>query len=132
MCHLKLEDKNAFHIVLAFKENEKVLCRETIDQMRKHAKFKRMIIHVISPHESPLYIRKIREIITSNITFTLICRYHGKTAEDLLKLLEELRGKPFVVLIDPSAKEYINALNTIEAKIAKIKGGEVVCAVMKL
>ena len=131
MHYLKLEDENTFHIILAFKGNEKSICREVIDQIMKNAKFRRVVIHVISPYESPFYIEKIREIITNNIAFTLICRYHGKTARDLLKLLKELRGKPFVIVIDPSAKEYITALAMVETKIVKIEGGEVICAVMK-
>jgi len=109
-------ESDALHLVMAFNEGGRELAAKALEIVKHAYGVKRIVVHVISGKEPPFYIAEIRELLTGNISRTLICRYHGSTPDDLKTLLKSLRGRRLVVLIDPRSPDYVKAFSEVQVQ----------------
>ncbi len=52
--------------------------------------FRRFVIHVISTYGNPYYLEKLRYLLQSITSYTVVVRYEGSSSSDLLKLINKL------------------------------------------
>ena len=116
-------ESNALHLVMAFNEGGRELAAKALEIVRHAYGVKRVVVHVVSGKEPPFYIAEIRELLTGNISRTLICRYHGSTPDDLKAVLRTLKGSRLMVLIDPRSIGYVKAAS--EAQVQTLSAGGV-------
>ncbi|MEM4520082.1 MAG: hypothetical protein QXD94_06565 [Sulfolobales archaeon] len=97
--NLPIED-DAHHLVLIL--NHDYLGSSVIDEVHDlivNSRVRRFIIHVISSDGRPKYLDKLRPILTSIMSCTLMVRYEGSTEEDFRNLINSLRRDNTTVLI---------------------------------
>jgi len=110
---LKTLENNAFHLVLILNEG-KVPSAKVIGEIQRKLTSQQLwnaTIYIISNVSTPFYFESVRDLILNNVRYSLVFRYAGKSQEDLVKLLNQLKDKPFEVILEKETPTYANILN---------------------
>ena len=112
---LKTLENNAFHLVLILREGE-VPSAKVIGEIRRKLTSQQLwnaTIYIISNISTPLYFERIRDLILNNVRYSFVFRYAGKSQEDLTRLLNQLKDKPFEVVLEKETPTYANVLKEL-------------------
>mgnify|MGYP000495217546 CR=1 FL=1 len=91
-------EKKSFHIVVI--DSGRVDYGLVLEKIVKNGMmgYSRFTIHVLSNHETPFHLEKLRSIIQNNIAYTLIIRYHKLTENNVKEVLTEVKNKPHEII----------------------------------
>lgn len=111
--NLRIED-DAHHLILILNHDylEGSAIRE-INNLILNSKVRRLVVHVVSPDGRPNYLEKLKPILTSIMSCSLVVRYEGYTKEDLRNLLKSQKRDNTTVLMsndDRGFKEVLQEL----------------------
>ena len=112
---LKTLENNALHLVLILNEGE-VPSTKVIGEIRRKLTSQQLwnaTIYIISNISTPLYFERIRDLILNNVRYSFVFRYAGKSQEDLTRLLNQLKDKPFEVILEKETPTYANVLKEL-------------------
>ncbi|MET1160659.1 MAG: hypothetical protein ABWW65_06835 [Thermoprotei archaeon] len=67
----------------------------------------RIIIHVFSNKDNPLYFEELRDIVLNNISLTLAIMHYNLSVSEFKKLLEKLPREDTIVFIQKNLPEFV-------------------------
>lgn len=110
-----------FYIVAIFSNND-LVSKEILSKLIELSSkgFRRFIIYVVSPIPKPLYIEKLRNVLSNNISSTLVVKHIGSSHRDLDILVDEIKDKPHLVLVFPDMGEYYSKALSLKLNVEKI------------
>ncbi len=110
MSYLKILEENNIHVILGLGENSRdkmIATYNVLARLSMNTGKRRFTIHVVTPKPRPLYFETLRGLLSHNIAYTIIVRYHNLDTKQLEALIDKLRsdGKTIYGIITGDLRE---------------------------
>ncbi len=97
---LKVLEEDNIHLIVGLGEKGRdtsIASYATMSRLSAEKHKRRFTIHVVTMKPSPLYMEDLRELLQSNIAYTITVRYHDFDFQKISRLLEELKKEEKII-----------------------------------
>ncbi len=97
---LRVLEEDNIHVIIGLGEKGRDTSIATYAAMARlsaEKRRRRFTVHVVSMKPRPLYMEDLRELLQSNIAYTITVRYHDFDFKKINELVEELLGEKRMV-----------------------------------
>ncbi len=122
-------EENPLHVIIVYSDSLpsdffKKLSTFIMLQATRSRK-RRVVLHVFTNRENPLYLEDLRGLIQNNVALTITTRHYRlekKLVEELLGYLKE-KNEEFYIFIEETTRKIVEPLEVGEPEIIKTIGG---------
>ncbi|GEM_PF-3402253 len=118
-------EENPLHVIIVYSDSLpsdffKKLSTFIMLQATRSRK-RRVVLHVFTNRENPLYLEDLRDLIQNNVALTITTRHYRlekKLVEELLGCLKE-KNEEFYIFIEETTRKLVEPLEVGEPEIIK-------------